>query len=255
MFADDTTITVCGKNLEELQENIAIVMDEFSSWCQCNRLILNENKTVITNFTLLRRLPGTYFDSKLTFSDHIHYVCQSLNKAFYAILQLKDVLDESGIVSVYYALAHSHMSYNIMAWGNAKDKDRVFIAQKRLVRLMYNIKPGNTCRPIFKSKQILTFPCIYILKCVLYVKRNPSWFNTLGQFHQYNTRNGRLLSIDNHTTNSFKQSPNYNCTVIYNNLPNFLRDIDKYEHFKHKVKSYLADNVFYSVKEFLEKSD
>ncbi|VEN45873.1 unnamed protein product [Callosobruchus maculatus] len=271
MFADDTTITVCGQTPEELQENVAIVMDEFSGWCQRNRLILNENKTVIINYTLQRQLPGdfavlagstlsdtskllgTYFDSKLTFSDHIHYVCQQLNKAFYAVLQLKDVLDESAIISVYYALAYSRMSYNIMAWGNTKDRDRVFVAQKRLIRLIFNIKPGSTCRPIFKCKQILTFPCIYILKCVLFVKRNPVLFNTLGQFHQYNTRKGNHLSIKKHSTSRFKQSPNYNCTILFNNLPDCIKEIANYEHFKAKVKMYLADNVFYSISEFLQK--
>nr|CAH7756525.1 unnamed protein product [Callosobruchus chinensis] len=61
MFADDTTITVSGYALNDFQSNINIAMDEFSAWCQRNRLILNENKTVINNYAIKGRYPVTSY--------------------------------------------------------------------------------------------------------------------------------------------------------------------------------------------------
>nr|CAH7747027.1 unnamed protein product [Callosobruchus chinensis] len=132
MFADDTTITVSGYALNDLQSNINIAMHEFSSWCQRNRLILNENKIVMINYAMQRQIPsdfillnnfqisesvkllGTYFDCKLSFVEHINCVTKQLNKAFYVILQLKDTLNCTTLLNVYYAYVYSHMQYNII---------------------------------------------------------------------------------------------------------------------------------------------
>ena len=104
MFADDTTITVSANSLQELRVKALTVMDEFGAWCERNRFILNENKTVIINFNIQRPLPanftllddfatstnakllGTYFDSRLCFDTHIEHVCKQLNKAYFSSL-------------------------------------------------------------------------------------------------------------------------------------------------------------------------
>ncbi|KAJ8953342.1 hypothetical protein NQ317_012114 [Molorchus minor] len=113
-----------------------------TAWAQRDKLILNETKTVIINFGLQKQLPcdivlhenidithctkllGTHLDDKLSWSQHIEHVCTKLNKAYFALLHLKNVLGEAGLISVYYALAYTHISYNIIAWGSATDRDR-----------------------------------------------------------------------------------------------------------------------------------
>ena len=49
---------------------------------------------------------GTMIDPTLTYE----YVCAELNSAYFAILNLKNTLDEVGLMSVYYSLAYSHIS-------------------------------------------------------------------------------------------------------------------------------------------------
>ena len=46
MFADDTTITVSALTPEELSLRIMRVCDELEAWCQRNRLILNDKKSL-----------------------------------------------------------------------------------------------------------------------------------------------------------------------------------------------------------------
>lgn len=268
MFADDTTITVSADSPEEVEQLVYNVVDELSMWCQRNKLILNDRKTVCLNFGLQRLLPstvtydhltlsefgkllGTNLDKKLLFDVHIDFVCKKLSKAYFAILQLKDVLDETDLLRTYYALAYPHISYNIICWGNARDKERVFIAQKRIIRLIYNLLPRETCHNIFKIKNILTTPCIYILKSLCFTKKNFKLFQMRAETHVYNTRYGELLSIPRHSTTRYEHSPFYSCILLYNRLPNEIRNIVNYNSFKNKVKELLISNSFYSIKDYL----
>ncbi|KAJ8915927.1 hypothetical protein NQ315_015542 [Exocentrus adspersus] len=249
---------------------VLLLYDEFYAWCDRNRFILNKNKTVVINFGIQKLLPidislhsdfelspsvkllGTYFDANLSYDIHIEYVCKQMNKAYFALLQLKSVLDERSILSAYYALAYSHMAYNIICWGNAVEMRRVLIAQKRIMRLIYNLLPTESCRPVFREKRILTLPSVYILKCVTFVSKNRHCFRTCSYYHSYSTRHGSLLSIPKHRTTYFKRSPYYNSIVLFNALPSNIRDIPGYSKFKAQVKKLLLDNVFYSVSEYLD---
>nr|CAI5819984.1 unnamed protein product [Callosobruchus analis] len=269
MFADDTSITVSGSDPSELLNNIRIVSDEFSAWCQRNRLILNEGKTVIINYSIQKHLPedfssknnlelvwstkllGTIFDSRLSFAEHADHVCSQLNRAFYAILQLKSLLGQGELLTIYYSLAYSYLSYNVMVWGSSKHSARVFLSQKRILRLIFNKRQWESCRPIFKQHKILTLTCIYILKCVCFVKLYPNDFCSLNRTKNYATRNTNLLLMQNHNTAFFEKSPHYNCVALYNKLPLDVRTIDSYDRFKKKVKFLLSDYGFYNVSEYM----
>ncbi|KAJ8915277.1 hypothetical protein NQ315_014785 [Exocentrus adspersus] len=205
-----------------------------------DRFILNKNKTVVINFGIQKLLPidislhsdfelspgvkllGTYFDANLSYDIHIEYVCKQMNKAYFALLQLKSVLDERSILSAYYALAYSHMAYNIICWGSA-------VEMRRKVVGLYSEK-----------KRILTLPSVYILKCVTFVSKNRHCFRTCSYFYSYSTGSGK------------ERSPYYNSIVLFNALPSNIRDIPGYSKFKAQVKKLLLDNVFYSVSEYLD---
>lgn len=268
MFADDTTISTTAISVEKVQLQADNIINILSAWCDSNKLILNTKKTVVMNFHIRRSLPtdfkilgmeledntkylGTVLDSKLSWDGHIDTVCKKLNKAYFGILQMKDTLDENGLVNIYYALAYSHISLNIISWGCGREMGRVFILQKRLLRLIYRLRYSESCRMIFKEKKILTLPCVYIFKCVMYTKQNLDLFGKISDGHSYLTRHGELLSIPSHKTTTFKHSPLYNCISLYNALPITLRQINSTKLFKNRVKTILLEGGFYSVDEFV----
>lgn len=199
------------------------------------------------------KLLGIYLDNKLSWSKHIDHVCSQLNKAYFAILQLKNTLDETGLLSIYYALAYSHISLNIIAWGNSKDRSRVFINQKRLIRLIFKMRYNESCADIFKNKNILTVPCIYILKCLTYTKKNIRLFTQRNECHTYRTRHGDLLSIPLHHTTNYKHSPQYNCIMLFNSLPTEIRNSQNYNKYKTMVKNLLLKGGYYSIQDFLSR--
>uniref|UniRef100_A0A1Y1LN06 Reverse transcriptase domain-containing protein n=1 Tax=Photinus pyralis TaxID=7054 RepID=A0A1Y1LN06_PHOPY len=138
-YADDTTIAISAKTLECLTSTIKHVDEEFHSWCSANKLVLNANKTVCVNFgrakqeletssvSLNTKFLGILIDDDLSWDQHIKNVCKKLNRAYYVLRNLKSCLDINSLVTVYYALAYPHLAYNVVAWGAAVDKNRVFI--------------------------------------------------------------------------------------------------------------------------------
>ena len=185
MYADDTTISVTATNPEKLLNRIKTVLDEMSSWCDGNKLMLIENKTVFLNFNLRRsitipgitlsecfKILGTLVNSNLSWEQHVYYLCTKLNQAYFALHQLRDTLKEIGLTNVYYALAYSHMSLNICIWGQSSYVKRVFVLQERILQLIFNLNYTEIYESTFINKKILTVSCIYIYKCLIYAKNN-----------------------------------------------------------------------------------
>ena len=161
MYADDTAISIRASTPEELYIKIGYVCETMSAWCQRNRLILNEKKTKYIDFNFRRPLTenlipfstsikylGAYLDSNLSWICHVDLVCKQLNKAYYAILQMIYTLGQPGL---------------LLLWVNPRTLI-VFILQKRILRLIFNMKYNHTCRIIFKDNEILIVPSVYIYK-------------------------------------------------------------------------------------------
>lgn len=266
MFADDTTVAVSARSLEELTTTVNNVTVEMVRYCRSNQLILNANKTVHMNLYIRRPIPSNYFpnitfskstkllgvilDSTLSFEEHIDHVCAKLNSAYFAIVNLRSSLNADSLLTVYFSLAYNHLSSHTLVWGCAADISRVFIGQKRLIRLIFGLKPRESCRTVFIQQRILTFPCIFILKSVMFLKNNPKYFVNLGSFGEYEIRNTDKYLFPSHRTTLFQKSPLYNCIKLYNFLPKHLRALPK-TRFKKEVKSFLIVNAFYSVSEYV----
>lgn len=156
-------------------------------------------------------------------------------------------------MNVYYALAYPYISQNIPLWGKSSDVLRVFVLQKRLIRLIYKLNFRESCRDTFVSKRILTVPCVYIYKCLIHVKCNLHEFHKLAGNHGYSTRYGNLLPIPRHRTSTFKESLYYNEIIMYNSLPESIKSLN-FSRYKKEVKDLLLSNGYYSVHEFLYRS-
>jgi hypothetical protein len=55
------------------------------------------------------------------------------------------------------------MTYGIIFWGNSTEARKVFLLQKRALRIIVGIKCRDSCRHVFKDLKILTLASQYIL--------------------------------------------------------------------------------------------
>ena len=91
---------------------------------------------------------------------------------------------------------------------------------------------------------------IYILESLKFVKNNISSFNFQNDYHEYNTRYGHNLQYDLHRMELYKANPHYVGAVLYNKLPDRIKQCN-YKKFNKKVNDILLVNSFYSVNEFM----
>jgi len=103
---------------------------------------------------------------------HVKYVCNILNKNYCIIHSLKNVICINALRGIYFAKFHSHLIYGILFWGSDSQGIKVFKMQKKVVRLICNIKKRTSCRELFKKLNILPVPCVHIMEMVHYIKIN-----------------------------------------------------------------------------------
>ena len=71
--------------------------------------------------------------------------------------QVKHFLPYDSLKTLYYSLIESHLSYGILAWGNASEsiKHRTIILQKCAIRAINKASYNSHTDPLFKSSKIL----------------------------------------------------------------------------------------------------
>lgn len=152
-------------------------------------------------------------------------------------------------MSLYYANFYSIMSYCIIVWGGVREANRIFLIQKRAVRIIAKTDRRESCRVLFKNLKLLTFTSVYIFKLCVFVFKNIDIFKCDTMQHQYETRKNNLM-IPTHRLTLYKKACLYNGITIFNKIPDNIKNIKSLKHFKNKLKTFLIERNFYSLDEF-----
>ena len=113
------------------------------------------------------------------------------------------------LLSLYYSLFHSHMSYGICLYGSADDQylSKIVLIQKRAIRLLSKAPFNAHTAPLFKNLGILNFSNTLKLQLSMLMWQYdhgelPACFNDyfkkVNSIHTYNTRSSSStkLSVD-----------------------------------------------------------
>lgn len=270
-FADDTSCIVAEDNISNLSVKATQVVSEMAYWADKNKQQLNINKTglmvfknqapvslyVPLNGQSIKQLDtmkflGVNLDKELCWSEQVNCVLTKVNSACCVIRYVRDQLSISSIKIFYYAYVYSIISYSIMFWYHSVDAQKIFIAQKRIIRTMLNIPRRHSCSQHFKTLGIMTVPSIYIYNIAVYARKNISFFTRNNDIYdEMDTRGGSNLRIPMHRTTFYEKGPHYNCIRIYNSVPQHIKQIEGLNKFKKELKNYLITNAFYSLADFI----
>jgi hypothetical protein len=128
---------------------------------------------------------------------------------------------------------------------------QIFKLQKRMIRILMEARPRDSCRKIFKPLKILPLPSQYILSLTLFMATNRSLFRVGSDIHNFATRgNSNFFQVTTHLT-LFQKSPAYAGVKIFNHLPANIKELTcDTKNFKKALKNYLYGHSFYTVDEF-----
>lgn len=279
LFADDTSLTISSSNNESLEKLTFLESNSLLQWFHSNQLILNANKTQLLNFNISNRSSkssnsannlllddtivypsqkvtflGLILDEHLNYQSHIEKVTTKVSVGIFSLRTLKSSVCIDVLLSAYYGTIFPHLSYAVPVWGSENQRTLfLFRLQKRAIRVIFSLPNRHSCRDVFKTYKILTFPSIYILETLLFVKQHMSLFS-LPSHHRYLFRQTNNISIPKHSTSFFKKQFRYNAIKLFNCLPLSLKTERDHRAFKRGVKRLLLDEAVYSVREFLAGS-
>ena len=194
LFADDTTLINKAPTPNDLEHRETVSLDHAESWFHTNKLKVNTTKTQIITFAPrsdgnnFAKLLGVYLDPALNWKQQIGCICNRLATATFQIRKIKQLVDVSCALLLYYSVFQATINYSIMLWGHTSHSERIFILQKRAIRILAGADRLEHCRPLYKSLKILTVPCLYIYNCLMYVRKNIDKFLIRGNYHNYNAR-------------------------------------------------------------------
>ena len=115
--------------------------------------------------------------------------------ACYALRNIKHIVPIDTLRLIYFTHIHSIINYGIIFWGSSSFANKVFILQKKIIRIITNTRPRVSCREVFKSTEIMILYSQYIHSLVLYTINNKNLFDTNKEIHKYKTRNNNNLHL------------------------------------------------------------
>lgn len=271
-YADDINVVIKNKTLRESVNNVRKVYEKIDRWMTDNRLLINETKTSCVLFQSGRAIPmediilnnnnkitsiqstpvlGLIVDCQLKWMEHISKLCQKLGRVCYAIRTLKRTCNINCLQTFYHSNFLSCMRFGIVHWGASTHVERIFLMQKRALRIIYGLKAKETCKGILKEHNLLTFYDIYIMEVVCFVFKHMNTFARNNISHGVNTRQEHYMLPARHTTALYQRSLYYRGCLFYNRLPSNIRESKNLHLFKTEVQRYMLKLNCYSVQDFL----
>jgi hypothetical protein len=288
LFADDSTIIATGKTLVEANANTVKANHEMVKFSDDNLLYINASKTKIMQIHTHQtrqvappplvikgvnvenasqcKLLGVEISDTLSWQPQCDKVANKLRSVTYMFTILRDAVSESSLKLIYYAYAQSQILYSIVIWGGSSHLEKVFVAQKRVLRAMSGLRYWrsncalDSCRPLFASCGILTVYSLYILECMKFLVKHPEKFRRkcdVPNSKSPKTKIGKIkyfindiyVEIEDHR-NILNQNPVVNIARIFNNFPVPIKMIEDGNEFICKVKEIVWKFQFYDMKEF-----
>ena len=274
LFADNTSLIFSNSNCLDFKTNINnVFFFQLNKWFY-NNLFLNYEKTQYVHFTLKgtvlhevsigynnliynstnTKILGVIIENTLSWKAHIDHLLPNLCLACYGVRTFKPFMCQENLKSIYYSYFHSLMTYGIIFLGNSTHSSHVVRLQKRVIRIITDSRPRDSCRQLFKQLGILPLTSQYIFSLLLFVANNRALFQMNSEIHNINTRYG----FNFHCPHSFDNIQKWGRIYWYQGfqLPPY-----SYKNLSHNVNQFklalrnFHHHSFYTLEEYYNTSN
>ena len=194
---------------------------------------------------------GVLIDKKLTWKYHIDYIALKISRVVGIISRLRHSVPLNTLIQVYRSLIFPYTYYGIAAWGQAAQVylKKVFILQKRALRVMFFADNRSHAIPLFVSANVLPLNMLYfetVCSLIHDISTNSAPQNICDLFtcsSDLHTHNTRFSDAGNLYINKSKLRIQLNSFSIFgaklwNCLKPDLRKLRK-QPFKNKIHQFL----------------
>jgi len=203
---------------------------------------------------------GVYFDPSLNFKFHINSISKKLSYGLFSLRQVKNLLPQSALKTLYYSLFHCHLIYAIEIWSNVPPSllKPLITKQKAAIRIIANQSFNAHTEPLFKALSILpltdliTHFNLKFFHSYFYNTIPPSfsssWLTVTEHRHLIglnnpdliilNLRNNNDLYIPPVRTTFLSRFPVFNLPKLWNLLPQILKEVASGKSFSFLLKKH-----------------
>lgn len=162
LYADDVAILYRSNSPAALLDDIRHDMLSISLYYRTNRLVLNLDKSkvmffgrrsnrdvsedIVINGTIIERVAsykylGLVLDSNLNFKSHVEHVARRLTSIVGTMYRVKDFVPRHILITLFFSLFHSNMSYLLEVYGTASKTilKRIETLQRRALKMIFNL--------------------------------------------------------------------------------------------------------------------
>ena len=271
IFADDTTIHTPDKDITVVSKRLQQSLQEVSSWCNTNCMVLNPSKTECMTITTRQkhqlgplslrlslndttikqvdqhRLLGLTVDSTLQWKPHVNSICKSVSRNLFMLAKLRYLTNADTRKIFFNAHVRPHIDYVSTAWDGSSDAllKRLNSLHRRGAKLIL-IDPTLSTDQKLMNLDILPLRKHFIFNKGVFMYKlltqpAPEYIRTL--FTASNSRNSRLaqaLSVPYPRLDIFKSSLSYSGSCLWNSLPVCIRQARSLSSFKASLFKYLS---------------
>ena len=109
---------------------------------------------------------GVYIDQHLTWKTHVNFIAAKISKSVGLLYKAKCYLPSKSLLTLYYALIYPYLTYCNFIWActYVTNMQRIYLLQKRAVRVISKADYKASSKPLFANLKILNVFSIYSLQ-------------------------------------------------------------------------------------------
>ena len=188
---------------------------------------------------------GVSIDHQLRWKQQIEDIKGKLSKLTGIMYRVRKHLNKNALRQIYLSLAYPYLLYCTAIWGGAYKTfiESLFVAQKKLLRIMYHRRPYDHTNVIFQEEKLLKLKDIIALQTGLFVYRSMNVYAVDVGFQELpQSRRFHKLQIPLCRTTHAQQSVLVRGARLWNRLPSEVVDRSTVYGFKSKLKNSLLSN-------------
>ena len=274
MYADDTSITYAGKDLNEIDDYLNNDLKSVNTWLSSNKLTLNLTKTefliitsrqrrvylsdnpslTINNFPIEQvsstKSLGVIIDENLSWNTHIKTVCKKISSTLGLIKRIRDFVPFYTLLNIFNGLVKPQFDYCSLVWDCCSTglAEKLQKLQNRAARILLSAPYDSSATDLFSRlhwknlrNQRLFAKAVMMFKILN--GQTPDYLSNKFIFRNdttcYRLRNSDMrLALPQPRTHYVRKSFSYSGAALWNSLPTDIRVSKTLGEFKMKLSNF-----------------
>ena len=172
---------------------------------------------------------GVMVDEKYCWKEHIDMITKKVAKSVGIVKKNCPFLNRACLKTLYYSLIYPYLTYCNIVWASTYPSylQKLYVLQKKFVRLATKSTPLEPSAPLFATLNILTIFNINILQTCIFTYKTKyqnselpdhfqQYFQSNSSFHSHQTRQSNQLHVPLYSTTRGQFSLKYKGVSSWN---------------------------------------